>query len=248
MIMKKLNIFLLLTFTLVFLLSSRAFAKITVISVRGRVAYKAGRSWAPLRQGMNLREGSKISTGVRSYAVIRLNSNTISIKPLTMIKIYQNRMTKNTSRTRIGLKRGSLRAKIQKGRRVRTVFKVSTPVATSSVRGTEEDISYGPGRGFRALVLSGTVEGSSRNGTRRNISGRQRYRHRSGRHMPDNILDHVRERCFWAIHDKHVSPDEDGSMNDNPDYTGDSGTGAAGIVDSDLRDATSEVNMNITWP
>ncbi len=244
--MKKLTLYALSVFLVTCVISSEAFAKITVISVRGRVAYKTGRSWVPLKKGMKLTEGVKISTGVRSYAVLRLNKNVMRVRPLTMIKIYQNQLTKNSSRTRIGLKRGSLRARIKKGQRIRTVFRVSTPVATSSVRGTEEEISYGPGRGFRVAAITGTIEGRSRNGTRKHITGRQQYRQRSGSSTSDDILGETRGRCFGSVHDPNISPDEQGSLNNNPDLLDDAAGGAVDTVDSILPDA--EVNLNIIWP
>jgi hypothetical protein len=246
--MKKLTLYALSLFIMICVISSEAFAKISVISVRGRVAYKSGAKWVPLRKGMKLREGVKISTGVRSYAVLRLNRNVMRVRPLTMIKIYQNQLTKNSSRTRIGLKRGSLRARIKKGKRVRTVFKVSTPVATSSVRGTDEMVSYGPGRGFRVVALTGVIEGRSKNGSKKKITGRQQYRQKGESSSADDILGETRGNSFGSVNDPNVSPDEQGSLDNNPDLLDDAGGGAVDIVDSDTGLPKTEVNLNITWP
>jgi hypothetical protein len=246
--MKKLILYALSVVMVICVVSSDAFAKITVISVRGRVAYKSGRSWIPLRKGMRLNEGVKVSTGVRSYAVLRLNSHVMRIRPLTMIKIHQNKLTRNSSRTRIALKRGSLRARIKKGKRVRTVFKVSTPVATSSVRGTDEGVSVGPIRGFRGVVYEGSVEGRSRNGSRNTISGRQQYRQGSGSSTAEGILDETRGNSFGSVNDPNLSPDEQGSLDGNSDFLDDAGGGAVDIVDSDTGAPGARVNLNITWP
>lgn len=142
---------------------STAFAEITVVSVKGKAAYKTGRVWKPLAKGATIPQGTKVTTGVRSWVKLKMYNNVVTIKPLSMLKIYENSSKKNRISTRIGLRRGSVRAHVTRGRRVRTIFKISTPVATSSVRGTIEDVSHGPS-GSVFLAPQGSFGVVTRNG------------------------------------------------------------------------------------
>ncbi len=164
-------------------------AEIVVVSARGDTAYRVGPQWIkPLQAGLRLQDGVKIRTGARSEAVIKINGNTVTIKPLTLMKVYQSELTKNASRTRIGLRSGSVQAKIDRKAGINTSFKVTSPVATSSVRGTEEIISYGPNKGMTVKVISGTVGTSNVNGAPRIVSGNLLFRQKSGKQDPEPMM------------------------------------------------------------
>ena len=98
---------------------------------------------------MKLAQGTKISTGVNSNVVLNINGDEITIRQMTMIKIEENSLSTTESNTKIGLKRGGLNARVAKLKTLKTSFKISTPVATSSVRGTWEEVFYGPGMGMQ---------------------------------------------------------------------------------------------------
>lgn len=151
--------------------AASAFAEIRVLSVKGTAAYKAGAQWVPLAAGAPLAVGTKISTGVRSTVEIKVNNHTVTVEPLTIMKISQSMEDAKSSTTNIGLRRGAVKAKVARDARIKTVFKVSTPVATSSVRGTEEIVIYSPTFGMRIIVLNGTVSGEGLNGAPRLVSG-----------------------------------------------------------------------------
>jgi hypothetical protein len=114
-----------------------------------------------------------------------------------MAKIYTNKIQRLTRTTEVGLKRGSVKVKVQKQQRVKSVFKVATPVATSSVRGTEEIITYGPMKGMTIRVLSGKVEGENSAGGWRIITGWLVFRQKPGKSEP--------EPMFWYAKDKAVA-------------------------------------------
>ena len=67
-----------------------AFAEIRVVSVKGTAAYKAGDQWMPLQTGTALAVGTKVSTGVHSNVVIRINNHTVTVEPLTIMKISES--------------------------------------------------------------------------------------------------------------------------------------------------------------
>ncbi|MBN2040348.1 MAG: FecR domain-containing protein [Spirochaetes bacterium] len=185
--MKKINLFIFL-FTLCFMISSvSAFAKITVTSVKGQAKYKTGRSWVALKSGITLQKGTKISTGIRSEVILNINNNTVTIKQMSMMKIEDNLLNSSESKTAIGLKRGGIRARISRIQKLKTDFKITTPVATSSVRGTEEDVSYGPGSGMIVKVIEGEILARNNLGSSNLIKGKLEYRQDNDSSTPRDV-------------------------------------------------------------
>ncbi len=236
-----------LSFAVFLLLSiNNAFAKITVISVKGRCAYRTAGKWKSLRTGMTLRQGTKISTGVRSRAVLDINNHRLTVRPLTMMKIYHNSLSKKRSRTRIGLRRGSLRAKISRGKKVRTIFKISTPVATSSVRGTIEDVSYGPTKGMIIKVIEGIVAGENINGSRRNIRGKQIFVQKVFDSLPGDILSDVKKDAIVSLFDRNMTKDEQDMFDTNDDNLTDENSSTTGAIDMGKLNKAG-VNITVQW-
>jgi len=227
--------------------TASAFADITVLKVKGTAAYKAGRKWVPLKARMKLREGVKISTGANSYAEVSLNSlnHTVTIKPLTMIQVF-SKETKSSTNTSIGLKRGRITAKVPRKERVKTVFKVSTPIATSSVRGTEENISYGPGRGMIIEVIKGVVEGSNRLGRKNLLTARQKFVQQYSQAQALNILQDVRNQALITIYGRGLTAEEIVALLYTDDQTG-SPDGDTGILDNQMQQ-DARVSISIVWP
>jgi hypothetical protein len=225
-----------------------AFAEIAVLKVSGTAAYRDGKKWVPLKAGMKLPEGVKVSTGANSSTELRVNSinHTVIIKPLTMIQVF-SKETKNSTDTHIGLKRGGITAKVPRDARVKTVFKVSTPIATSSVRGTEEDISYGPGSGMMIYDVRSLVEAKNRLGRSNFVSGRLKYVQQLNLPKSLNIANDMRGRSLVAVYGNGITGDESDAML----YSGGDQTGGpeddAGILNSQMQQ-DAKVRLNITWP
>lgn len=225
--------------------SAALHAEITVQKVEGSAAYKEGNKWVPLRNGQKLAEGVKVSTGANSYADIKLNSqnHTIRVKPFTMIQVF-SKETKTDTNTHIGLKRGGIMAKVPREGKVKTIFKVSSPIATSSVRGTEENISYGPDTGMIIEVVKGVVEGTNSLGRSNTLSGRQKFIQMYSKAEALNILNDVRNASIIQIYGNGLTADEIASMLYSDDQTGSPG-GETSILDNQPRPAI--VNINIDW-
>jgi len=243
--MKK-NIVILSFATVLIFSFSHAQAKITAVMVRGSVAYKSKTDWIPLKTGMTLSQGTKISTGVNSTAIIAMDSHTVTIKPLTMIKIYENSLSKNRSGNRIGLRRGTIRAKVSRSKRIKTVFKVSTPVATSSVRGTEEIISFGPSKGMNVKMISGVAVGKSSNGLSKVLCGGLQFQQKPGANLPEDPLDPVKKKALVRLYNKHITRDEKfGFAFNGTDFF----SGAGGFIRtlSHLQ-KRALVNIRVVWP
>ncbi|MBP7585309.1 MAG: FecR domain-containing protein [Spirochaetes bacterium] len=134
-----------------------SFAAITVESVQGKVAYKSGDQWRPLAPNQSIAVGTKIITGAKSSAVLNVDGSTVTVRQLSMVRVNANIANEQGSSTNLGLKYGSVNAKVRKIKALRTNFKISTPIATSSVRGTEEEVSFGPQAGMIIQVLQGAI-------------------------------------------------------------------------------------------
>ncbi len=221
-------------------------AEISVLKVEGSAAYKEGNKWIPLRTGQKLAEGVKISTGANSYADIKLNSqnHTIRIKPFTMIQVF-SKETKTDTNTHIGLKRGGIMAKVPREGNVKTIFKVSSPIATSSVRGTEENISYGPDTGMIIEVVKGVVEGTNTLGRSNTLSARQKFIQMYSKAEALNILNDVKNASIIQIYGNGLTADEIVTMLYSDDQTGSPG-GDISILDNQVQNA--DINLKIIWP
>ena len=199
--------------TLFLFIATLLYADITVLKIEGSAAYKDGHKWVPLKVNQKLPEGTKISTGANSFVDIKLNSknHTIRVEPYSMIQIFSKETQTNTN-TNIGLKRGSINAKVPRNENVKTEFKVTSPVATSSVRGTEENISYGPDTGMVVEVVSGEVEGKNNSGRTQLITGRQKFVQPDSSGKPNHILQDVRDSSVVQVSSLGLTPEEKESM------------------------------------
>ena len=246
--MKKL--FIILTICAAFMFTyGIAYSAITVESVKGEAAVKAGNQWNQLQQGQTLAEGSKISTGVNSTAVLKINNVTLTIKPMTMMKIFKNSAKKEVG-THIGLKFGNLNAKVQKIGKLKTNFKISTPVATSSVRGTEENVGFGPAKGMTIEVVTGTVEGESNNGQSNSISGSQSFQIAPNDPKPDNLLSNSYNSAFQPLYDPNNIDEKPVQDFLSDDSSGSGSTGTFNIIDNNTptAEAKTTVHVDVIWP
>jgi len=102
----------------------------------------AGEKWRPLKVGDKLDEMSIIITGFRTRVVLAFADNSeVVINRATKMGIAQFRKVGKVTRTRIGLKYGSMRTNISKARGP-SDFAVSTPVATLAVSGSGSDTGF----------------------------------------------------------------------------------------------------------
>ncbi|PKL17688.1 MAG: hypothetical protein CVV49_09865 [Spirochaetae bacterium HGW-Spirochaetae-5] len=221
-------------------------AEISVIKAEGSAAYKEGNKWLPLKNGQKLSEGVKVSTGANSYADIKLNSqnHTIRVKPFTMIQVF-SKESKTDTNTHIGLKRGGIMAKVPREGKVKTIFKVSSPIATSSVRGTEENISYGPDTGMIIEVVKGVVEGTNILGRSNILSGRQKFIQMYSKAEALNILNDVKNSSIIQIYGNGLTADEITTMLYSDDQTSSPG-GDLTILNNQVQNAN--INIKIIWP
>lgn len=113
----------------------------TVVSVKGKVEIQEAGMWVALQKGDVLEKGTVISTGFNSSAVINVSNSSINLGPLTRVTIENLVSTKDKDTTQLYIDSGSLAANVSGKDGKRAGFKVRSPVATASVRGTSFVVS-----------------------------------------------------------------------------------------------------------
>ena len=108
----------------------------TVLSVKGKVEVQKGEEWVPVKAGDIISKGSVISTGFKSEAVIKVKESKFTLSPLTRITIEKLSSTKAKDNTQLYLDSGSVGFDVKKSENKKVGFKVRSPAATASVRGT----------------------------------------------------------------------------------------------------------------
>ena len=251
----KRTIFITAFITAVVFTCGTAYSAILVKSTKGDVAFKQGKQWKPLRNGQKLAEGTKISTGIRSSVLINIDGNMLKVRQLTMMKIFRNKTTAKGLRTHIGLKYGSLNARVKKLKKLKTSFKITTPVATSSVRGTEEDVSYGARMGMIIDVIHGSVIGENLNGVKNLISGRSRFQLGHNSPRPQGLLFAVQGQTLFVTANPFSTPDEQTLQDLFPDDSigtdilGDSPVDTLNDIMQDiLGDTSNQAGIQLLWP
>ncbi|MBO4319397.1 MAG: FecR domain-containing protein [Treponema sp.] len=135
--MKKLNRFIAFLFVLTFSIVSAYALEAKVVSVTGKVEVQTGgSSWKTLKAGDKITKGSVISTGFKSSAKISIDNTTVDLGPLTRITVEKLASNSAKDETNLYLDTGKVKAEVKKDSAKKVDFKVSSPVATASVRGT----------------------------------------------------------------------------------------------------------------
>ncbi len=162
--------------------------KVKVISVKGVVQKllssnpKAG--WKPVKVGEYLDEGTLIRTGLGAEAVLRFaDRGQFRVKSGTKAGIAKFRKQGNLVKARLGLKYGSMRARVDSSRGPND-FQVKTPVATLSVKGSEANFGYSGDQGLTIHTTQHTWNVSTSRGSKRLTRGEST----NGNLTPWNVL------------------------------------------------------------
>ena len=125
------------------------------------------------RSGDTVSKETVLSTGFKSYAVVRIGSTTITARPLTRLTLTEIQALSEVETININLQAGRVRVDVKPPAGMRSHTTVSSPTATASVRGTsfefdtdnlyvrEGAVSFNGNRGQNIVVSAG---GSSRVG------------------------------------------------------------------------------------
>ena len=133
--------------------------QIEVISVTGiaekRLVEGDGK-WAPIKAGEKLSDLTIIRTGMRSKVVLKFaDYGEMTVKSATKMGLREFRKREGKVRNYLSLKYGSMRMSVDSSRG-EVDARVSTPVATLSVRGSEAVIAYAADRGLGLRGKKGT--------------------------------------------------------------------------------------------
>jgi hypothetical protein len=125
----------------------------TVVSVSGSAQQRNGADpnakWKPIRAGQILGEQTLIRTGLGAKLVLRMaDRSEVTVKSAAKIGIRDCRKEGDVARMGVGLKYGTVKAKINRAAGPND-FRIHTPVATLSVRGSEGTTSYSAGFGMQ---------------------------------------------------------------------------------------------------
>ena len=142
--------------------------EVTIDSIEGDVEVRhfKEKDWVPAVKGMVIKEGSRISTGFKSKAVLLFADNSTAIvNSLTQMTISRFIKDGNAVKTDLKLRIGTIRVKVKENQPVKTDMKISTPNSTASVRGTEiEEVKSSSHFGDTISIESGKVNYETKEG------------------------------------------------------------------------------------
>lgn len=132
----------------------------TITEVAGKVECKLpGKDWVAAKTGTVLPAGSLISTGFKSTAILKTESATLTVKPVTRLSLEELVKSEGTTKTQMFLMAGRVKAEVTPRKGEQADFKVKSPTATASVRGTGFEFD-----GQNLLVDHGAVQFESDTG------------------------------------------------------------------------------------
>ena len=108
----------------------------TVVSVFGKAEMQTVNGWEMMKEGTKIAEGTVISTGFKSQAVLEIGKSKITVQPLSRLTVQELRTRPETDTSKVYLDAGSIKADVKAAENKRVGFTVKSPVATASVRGT----------------------------------------------------------------------------------------------------------------
>lgn len=133
----------------------------TIKEVAGKVEYQLpGQSWKKAEPGATITLGTIISTGFKSTAVLAVESAAITVKPVTRLTLQELVKSESTTQTQMFLMTGRVKVEVSPQKGEKADFKIKSPTATASVRGTGFEFD-----GQNLVVEHGAVALESDSGT-----------------------------------------------------------------------------------
>lgn len=129
----------------------------TVTEIQGKVDVLIQDKWQPAQVNMEIKENTKIMTGVNSSLKVETDGGFFLVKELSMVT-YNESQSANATDHKIEIDVGKVKVRFAKAEGIKSTFKVQTPKGTASVRGTEEDVVYYPVSGMKVEVVEGIID------------------------------------------------------------------------------------------
>ncbi|HUX21513.1 MAG TPA: hypothetical protein VMW69_09755 [Spirochaetia bacterium] len=152
---------------LAIVLVAPAFSQNAVVKeVTGQVQLLSpGGSWTNAAVGSLVTQGTVVSTGFGSSAVLDLGTSQVQVKQLTRMRLDELLRTQSTATTSLFLTVGEVHANVDNSLSITQKFTLKSPVSTAAVRGTIFD--FGP---YQLTVDRGLVHFSNEYGLGREVS------------------------------------------------------------------------------
>jgi len=152
-----------LVFVTVFILTGlRVFCQDAFIDqLTGTVEIKQPKetSFKTANKGDKVFKDTIISTSFKSYAIVKIGSTLITVRPLTALTLAEIQKIEETENLNVNLQTGRIRVEVKPPAGTKAIMKVSSPTATASVRGTSFEFDTN-----NLYVREGTVSFSGSNG------------------------------------------------------------------------------------
>jgi len=134
-------------------------------TVTGKVEIQnAGeQTWTPAAPGMEVPVRATISTGFGGRAVLKLGASTVTVGPLTRLRIDELATQNNVVQTKLTMPVGRIRADVKSASGAKSDFTVKSALSTAAVRGTSFETDGERLRVFEAIVAFLSQSGISIN-------------------------------------------------------------------------------------
>ena len=116
-------------------------------------------SFKTANKGDKVFKDTIISTSFKSYAIVKIGSTLITVRPLTVLTLAEIQKVEETETLNVNLQTGRIRVEVKPPAGTKAIMKVGSPTATASVRGTSFEFDTN-----NLYVREGTVSFSGSNG------------------------------------------------------------------------------------
>ena len=230
-------------FILLIFLALPCFAQLRAVvqEMKGKVELKGpapGARWKLARVGLEISEGTHISTGFGATAVLDLGRSTLFVRQLTRMQLEELVEREQTVETKLYLQVGKIRATVRTGEKIVIDFKVRSPIVTCAVRGT--DIEFD---GITLKTNAGSAKIINQVGQRRTVSkGEQSSA--PGYFTPTSVLVY-KEATFTVSVDtsKQAGVEEETGTGIAAAFEG-----AAPLIPIEPATTTPSVTVTLLWP
>jgi hypothetical protein len=113
-------------------------ARAVLGSVSGKVEIQnpGEQAWQTATDGMEVPLRATISTGFDGRAVLKLGASTVTVRPLTRLRIDELSTQNNVTKTNLAMPVGRIRAEVKSTDGTKNDFTVHSALSTAAVRGT----------------------------------------------------------------------------------------------------------------
>ncbi len=225
---------------------SPLFADVTVQTVKGTVGVMDAKKLTPVTAGMKLKDDATVVTGANSEVTLVVNNGTITLKSLTTAKLRGIAVTASSSKADVALRSGTVVSDVKQITGLKTSFTVTTPVGTSSVRGTSHSVTFSPARGMEVAVSTGVVAVSSSRGGTKPVAAGNSYVQAAASAAPPQVTSQAAQEAAPVSAAAAFAPVEEAAV--AVDLGGDSSAFTEMVTLIDNASTTASVNLNLVFP